>query len=80
MYIKNYIFYHFYQQYLVLLTMVPRNRSRLDLRYVQERPAFNFVQDAGLIGEGGSFGRPAFFFGTTPPKHVAEPRDCPPEG
>ena len=26
-YIKNYIFNHFYQQYLVLLTMVPRNRK-----------------------------------------------------
>ena len=26
-YIKNYIFNHFYQQYLVLLTMVPRNST-----------------------------------------------------
>ena len=32
-----------------------------DSTYVQERPAQNFVQGAGLIGQGGSFGRPAFF-------------------
>ena len=30
--------------------------------YVQERPAQNFVRGAGLIGQGGSFARPAFFF------------------
>ena len=27
LYIKTYIFHHFYLQYLVLLTMVPRNRT-----------------------------------------------------
>ena len=44
-----------------------------------ERPARTFaqtfVQDAGLTGQGGSFGR--HFLGKMPPKHAAEPRDCP---
>ena len=32
-YIKTHIFNHFYQQYLVLLTMAPRNRSSAGCRY-----------------------------------------------
>ena len=47
-----------------------------DSTYVQERPAQNFVQDAGLIGQGGSSGARRFL-GKTPPKYAAEPRDCP---
>ena len=43
---------------------------------MQPHPAQNTVQDAGHIGQGGSFGRPAIF-GKAPPKHAAGPRDCP---
>lgn len=32
-----------------------------DSTYVPERPAQYFVRDAGLTGQGGSFGLPAFF-------------------
>ena len=45
--------------------------------YVQERPAQNIAQDAGLAGQGWPFGCPTFCLGKTPPTHAAEPRDCP---
>ena len=53
-------------------------RSMIDSTYVQLHPAQNFVQGAGLIGQGGS-GRSAArrFDGETTPKHAAELRDCP---
>ena len=34
----------------------------IDSAYVQLHLALNTVQDAGLIGQGGSFGRPACFW------------------
>ena len=48
-----------------------------DSTYVQlAAPCTKNAQKAGLTGQGGSFGRPEYF-GKTPPKHAAEPRDCP---
>ena len=44
--------------------------------YLQARLAKILQQDAGLIIRGWVFGRLGFF-GKTPPKHAAEPRDCP---
>ena len=46
--------------------------------YVQERPAHNTAQFVGLVGQARPAFRPhAFFILQTPPKHAAEPRDCP---
>ena len=51
---------------------------RLDLLYVQERPAQNFVQDAGLIKVvEACLSAARRFLGKSPPDHAAEPRDCP---
>ena len=50
----------------------------VDSAYVQERPAQNVVQGAGLIDrKAGLSAARRFVFGLTPPKHAAEPRDCP---
>ena len=43
---------------------------------LQELPANNFLQGARLIGRDWVFGRPSVLE-ETPPKHAAEPRDCP---
>lgn len=49
----------------------------VDPRCMQDGPAQNLVQDAGVIGEGWPVGRPDVFYGKTPPKQEAELRDCP---
>ena len=48
-----------------------------DSTYVQLHPGQSFVQDAGLIGQGGSFWAVRHFFGETPRKHAAEPCEYP---
>ena len=45
MYIKTYIFDHFYQQYLVLLTMVPRNMTTRGANKVCWTPGATEIPD-----------------------------------
>ena len=51
-------------------------KVRTDSPYVREHPAKKKVQDAVLVGRGWPLGRP-IFWGKTPHKPAAEPRDCP---
>ena len=46
----------------VTICLPPPETHLLDSTYEQLHPAQNFVQDAGLISQDGSFGRPAFFW------------------
>ena len=64
--IKAYIFNNFYQQYLVLLTMVPRNRANGSSGKLQFLMGLESSAGASYGSFGGSFSGGRFFGGRFP--------------
>ena len=65
-YIKNYIFNHFYLQYLVLLTMVPRKYLKLE----------KFVPKTGCIRRRVKVDHPLTFTERRKPRGTKTKRNC----